>query len=200
MIRLYTYAVLFAWFVIYALSPQAQHSSPSTTPENTQDDLATIYIYRLDTGNVFTSLFLRTSPVYFGKGQDPKNKLQKIAALHNKHYLMMRLSPGQYTFNTRLSAGRLNLHVRAGKEYYLHLDRGNDCPDRKFDDFSMPPCESRSASIEYVFYGQWRDDSLGLRPIKPKDIQDKNLVIIPPTKSAKIHSNRARPVNALLDA
>jgi hypothetical protein len=162
----------------------AQGSQPAPTRQIPEQRLATVYVYRLDEDMVVANFFLwfrKTRPVYFSEGPSAslRRKNRKIAALRNKQYLMLRLPPGTYVFDTRLMRGHLELHVVADGEYYLWLDQGNDCGDEDNDMIGPSTCEDRGASIKSVLPERWAKDRSMLKPIKSGDVEDRRLVIIP---------------------
>jgi hypothetical protein len=158
---------------------RAQATAPSPASNK---DLATVYVYRLDDGIVAFWFLSKTLPVYLGERANTRDEQKKIkiAMLKNKRYFMVRLPPGKYTFDTRLMRGHLDLEIAAGGEYYLRLDRGNDCLDEDSNYTSIPnPCVDANPSVMSVPSERWRAEKLKLKPIKAGDVKERKLVIIP---------------------
>jgi hypothetical protein len=146
-------------------------------------DLATVYVYRLDEGTVVLGFLSKTLPVYLGERDKAvgQQKKIKLAGLKNKRYFMLRLPAGRYVFDTRLMWGHLNLEVAAGGEYYLRLDRGNDCPSEDPDYNYLPStCVDRNPFVESVSPAQWSEEMTRLKPVTAGDVKERKLVIIPP--------------------
>ena len=160
---------------------RAQETPPSPAPPASDKDLATVYVYRLDDGIVALWFLSRTLPVYLGERVNTRSEQKKkIAMLKNKRYFMVRLPSGKYTFDTRLMRGHVDLEVAAGGEYYLRLDRGNDCIDEDYNYTSVAnPCVDSNPSVMSVPSERWSADKLKLKPIKVGDVKDRKLVIIP---------------------
>ena len=162
---------------------RAQVTLPSSAPATPDKNLATVYVYRLDEGIPGFWFLMKRLPVYLGERLNTRDnqKKTKIAMLKNKHYFMVRLTPGKYVVDTKWMWRRLELEVSAGGEYYLRLDRGNDCPDEHFNITSIPdPCEASDPFVTSVAPERWRAEKLQLRPIKAGDVKARKLVIIPP--------------------
>ena len=173
-VRQATFLVTF--LLIGAAAGRAQEAVAGAAPTARGKDLATVYIYRYDShGSLF---FNQALPVSYGEGSFPGMKLRKIAGLRNKRYFTMRLPPGTYSFDTTGRAGKLKLEVAAGGEYYLRLDEGEFCVGES-DTFSDKKCEIRNTALHVETAGQARGHLSGVKPIKPKDVRDRKLVIIP---------------------
>lgn len=165
---------LFTLMLLCAALAHAQE----TARQVSEKEPATVYVYRFDYDwNV--PLFNRTLPVYFAEGEGAKQR--KIAGLRKKRYFMLRLPPGSYLFDTQKMRGKLKLLIEAGGEYYLRVDQGMDCPsscDVNSD------CSDRFQSIEVMPPERARKEMLKVKPLKPNNVQDRKLVIIPPEKPA----------------
>ncbi len=171
----------------------AQETPPSPAHQVSKKDLATVYVYRYDYDPVAFWFLTKTLPVYFGEGASAVQKLRKIAGLRKKRYFVMRLSPGAYTFDTKGMYGKLKLDVAAGKEYYLRFDQGYDCWDDSEDVTGHRVCEDRNPAIriEHPLQGQYELSKV--KPIKPNNVQDSKLVIIPPATPANNSFNQTPP-------
>ena len=167
---------------IGVVTAQQQPSAPGS--QSSKQGLATVYVYRRDEGVIAANFFLwfkKTRPVYFREylSDGSKQKNKKIASLKNKHYFILRLSPGRYIFDTQM-AGNFKLEVAAGAEYHLRLDQGNDCPEEDSGYSPLPSgCQSTNASIVRVSPERWMQEMSVLKPIKSGDVKDRKLVIIP---------------------
>jgi hypothetical protein len=151
-----------------------------TAPRVTEKEPATVYVYRFDYDWMIPWIFNKTLPVYFTEGKGAKQR--KIAGLRRKRYFMLRLPPGSYFFDTRLMRGKLKLEAVAGGEYYLRVDQGTDCPNNGGCDSS--DCTDRNPSVELMPLERAREEMLKVKPLKPNNVQDHKLVIIPPEKPA----------------
>ena len=190
-IRLAAFLVML--LLLCAAGGHAQDSAPSPATPLPEKNLATVYVYRYDYDIVFPGLWFltKTLPVYFAEGSYPRIKLRKIAGLRNKRYFVMRLSPGTYSFDTTGMAGKLKLEMVAGNEYYLRLDRGEDCGDET-DIFGNKTCEDRAAAVYLEPPEQARIEMQKVKPIKPNNVQDRKLVIIPSATPSNNSFNRTR--------
>ena len=162
-----------------------QEHPPAPVSKLPEQGFATVYVYRLDEGNVVTNLFLwfkKTRSVSLSEQSSArhKQKSRKIAALRNKQYFMLQLPSGKYIFDTQSMWGNLKIDVVAGGEYYLRVDQGNDCPSEDPTMIGASTCESRNASITSVPPERWVNDSPVLQPIRSGDVKDRKLVIVPP--------------------
>ncbi|MBV9960150.1 MAG: hypothetical protein JO360_17120 [Acidobacteria bacterium] len=178
------------WLLLCACAACAQQGSASAAAVTGDKELATVYVYRLDEGTVVLKFLSKTLPVYLGEREQDGDvgKKLKLAGLRNSRYFMLRLRPGKYVFDTRLMWGHLNLEVAAGQEYYLRLDRGNDCPSVDPDDKYLAPistCEDRNPFVESVTPGRWSEAMKLLKPVTAKEVGERQLVIIPPDTSSK---------------
>lgn len=194
MVRYIRQAILLATlFLLGAGTGRAQATPQSTDPPPSEKDLATVYVYRYDYGIVFPGFWFlnKTLPVYFGEGAYPRMRLRKIAGLRKKRFFMMRLPPGAYSFDTRRMSGKLKLEVAAGGEYYLRVDQGQDAPDDT-DVLGQRTSEGRTAGLDIMPPEVAREQLRKVEPIKPKNVQDRKLVIIPPAAPANNGMPRAR--------
>ena len=160
---------------------RAQEAAPGPTPEASDKDLATIYVYRYDHDGTFPGFWFltKTLSVYFGEGSYPRQRLRKIAGLRKRRYFMMRLPPGTYSFDTTDMAGKLKLEAAAGGTYYLRFEQGKNCGDDSPDVFGNPTCVERRPGVHIEAWEQARKELLKVKPINPKNVQDGKLVIVP---------------------
>ena len=163
----------------------AQKSQPNPDTTVAQKDMGSIYIGRVDTGVTGFGFLFLTDPVYLGEWENSKFKQRKIAVLRGNRFLLLRLPPGKYTFDTRWMPGKHNLTVEAGGEYYLVTDRGDDCPEDQSPFF--PPCESTTPSIKELSNEDGREQIRDLWPINAKDIKDSKVVSVPPLFPGTYH-------------
>lgn len=177
---------LIALILLCGLLAQAQEAAPKSAPQLSEKEFGTVYVYRKDYDVVVLWFLTKTLPVYFT--EDAGVKQRKIAGLRKKSYFMLRLPPGDYFFDTTRMRGKLKLEVAAGGEYYLRLDQGQDCPSN--DCMGPSDCEDRNPSVEIMSPERGRQEILKVKPIQPKHVRDRKLVIIPPGQPA---NDRVQP-------
>ena len=146
------------------------------------DAKATVYLYRKDNDFfIYSFAFSRTLSVRFAPANsaDPPKDLPKIAALRKNRYMILKLDPGRYWFDTRGMDGKLDIEVGPGDERFLRLDAGNHCPTED-DSIGYSTCESRSAGMYVTWSSIARTELKKMKPISKGDVSDHKLVTIPP--------------------
>lgn len=140
---------------------------------------ATVYIYRLDYDPfVYSFLLSRRLSVKFAAADRASKDLPQIASLRNKHYLILKLAPGSYLFDTRNMHDKYRLDLASGDERYLRWDQGSSCPTE--EPSISPPCQERTAGIHEMAGDVGRSEISKMKPIGKSDVKERALVTIPP--------------------
>lgn len=94
-------------------------------------------------------------------------------------YLLLKLAPGSYVFDTRMMHGKLRLDLAAGDVRYLRWDHGEECPTED-PIYGPPTCEGRAAGIYEMAPDIGEREITRMKPIDKGDVKDRRLVIVPP--------------------
>ncbi len=141
---------------------------------------ATVYAYRLDYDPfLYSFIFSRRLSVKFAPAAGDPKELPPIASLKNKRYLLLKLAPGSYLFDTRMMHGKLRLDLAAGDVRYLRWDHGEECPTED-PAYGPPTCEGRAAGIYEMASSIGEREITRMKPIGKGDVKDRKLVTIPP--------------------
>ena len=169
-------------FLLFCAKSNFAQQSVNQNSDTAGKELATIYVYRVETGALFLALFgiTKTISVDFGTRVNDKPVRSEIAGLKKKRYFKMKLPSGKYNFKAELMNGSLDLEVEAGKVYYLRVEGGVQCPKRDpLDDLlGTPQCNSDNPLIRQVTFDKGSNEILKAKPIQPKNIKDKSLVFV----------------------
>ncbi|HEV8590526.1 MAG TPA: hypothetical protein VGQ55_00370 [Pyrinomonadaceae bacterium] len=170
-----------ALFAIAVFSLAAVAASAQTPASDKNKNIATVYLYRLDRESfIYSFVFTRKMPVRFGDASDQKGRT--IAGLKKKHYIVLRLPPGSYFFDTKYMSEAVKVDLAAGDERYLRFDHGKYCgtADEKKESWEQPTCEEQSPYIEIMAADKARWEIIKTKPISNSDIKDHSIVIVPP--------------------
>lgn len=163
---------------------QPTQPSPASGLRQPNDGLATVYLYRKDYDPfIYSFIFSRTMSVKFADAETASKDLPKIAKLRKDRYMILKLRPGSYLFDTREMDDKLKLDLKAGDERYLRFDQGYNCPSESEETKNIPhltpTCEERRASIFEMSADDGRGELAKMKPIGKGDVKNRSLVIIP---------------------